>query len=380
MVHRRARWISCAARQTRPRESRALSTARTRERGGRGALTQSDGLHTLECKAIDLAGNVSQDLEQVKIDSESPTTHFAISQNAWLAGAVTIKGTTVDAVSGLANAELAVDGQSDWISLGSSSDWSYSWDTGGSSDGAHTFYARGEDAAGNLESPQSVQVRVDNTPPVVSLVASWRLSEGGKFTAEDSGSGIGSVRVVFSGNGIQPRTLAFSAPPSEIAWDGIDGSGAHVGYGAYLASVTVCDLVGNCASAQGQVLNPVPPRPKPTRPRPSSTSTSTPTPTLTPTSAATPTATSAVALATRPAQSVAVARPEPTLAPKVGVTMPEHWMIWPFVGLLGLIVAVGGTYVVDGRPRELRALRKTIELIFMTNLEDRFEAITKGER
>ena len=347
---------------------------------GDEAVAQSDGPHTLECQAIDVAGNASHAQAQAKIDSESPTTHFAVSQNAWLAGAVSIKGKTVDGVSGLANVEFALDSQSNWTSLESSSDWSYSWDTRGSSDGAHTLYARGEDVAGNLERPQSVQVRVDNTPPQISLASSWNLGQAGKFAAEDSGVGTGSVKAVFSGNGIQPRVVGYTQVPAEIAWDGIDGSGAHVGYGTFQVVVTACDLLGNCATAQAQILDPAPPPPRPTRPRPSPTSTSTPTLTPTHTSTATPTMTTVVGLPTPPAQSVVVTRAEPTPPPKVEVNAPEHWMIWPFVGLLGLIVAVGGTYAVDGRARELRALRKAIELIFITNLENQFEAIAKGEK
>lgn len=77
---------------------------------------------------------------------------------------------------------------------------------------------------------------------------------------------------------------------------------------------------------------------------------------------------------------MAVSRPEPTPLRVARVTQQQHWMIWPFVGLLGLIVAVGGAYSVDRPPRELKELRKTMELIFLTRLEDQLDAKTKGER
>ncbi|MGA2110600.1 MAG: Ig-like domain-containing protein [Anaerolineales bacterium] len=353
---------------------------------GDAAIAQADGPHTLECLATDGAGNTSQAQKEVKIDSSPPTTVFDVTPNTWLAGTVTISGRTVGAVSGLADVDFALDSTSDWISLGSASGWTYSWDTRGSSDGGHRLYARGEDVAGNVETPQSVQVRVDNTPPQISLQSSWVLGQAGKFSAEDSGVGIGNVKAVFSGNGIDPREVDYTQAPGEIAWDGIDGSGGHVGNGTYQVVVTACDLLQNCATAQAQILDPAPPPPNPTRPRPYPTLTATPTPTSTPmpTLAATPTGATMVALSARPARPAGVVRSGQTAAAKVAVkalpSPPEHWIIWPFVGMLGLITAVGTAYAVDGRPKELRALRRSLELIFLTNFENQFEAITKGER
>jgi hypothetical protein len=72
--------------------------------------------------------------------------------------------------------------------------------------------------------------------------------------------------------------------------------------------------------------------------------------------------------------------PPAKVAAKALLRAQEHWMIWPFVGMLGLIAAVGGAYAADGRPRELRALRRSLELMFLTNFDNQFEAITKGER
>jgi len=324
---------------------------------GSAASAAADGTHALECRARDNAGNISQAGDQVSIDSGSPTTHIVLADGAWLAGHTTVRGSTKDAVSGLADVQVTLDGGSSWTSLGSGGNWEYGWDTRTVSDGGHTFSARGEDNAGNLESPQVVNVRVDNTPPVVSLAPSWRLGEGGKFAAQDSGSGIGSVRVVFSGNGIPPRMLAFSAPPPEITWDGIDGSGAHVGCGAYLASVTVCDLVGNCASAQGQVLNPAPPRPKPTWPWPTRTSTSTPTPTPTLTPRPSPSPRPVFSETPRPALSVGASIPVPAPPVPLPAEEPRPWVIWPFIGLLGLVVGVGSTFAIDQRTGEWRAMR-----------------------
>ena len=75
-----------------------------------------------------------------------------------------------------------------------------------------------------------------------------------------------------------------------------------------------------------------------------------------------------------------MSRPELTPYRVTGVIRPQHDMVWPFVGLLGLIAAVGGAYSVDRRPRELKELSKTMELIFLTKLEGQLEAKRKGER
>jgi len=331
---------------------------------GSAASATADGMHALECRARDNAGNMSQAGAQANIDSGSPTTSIVLPDGVWLAGHTTVRGSTKDAVSGLADVQVTLDGGSSWTSLGSGGNWEYGWDTRTVSDGGHSFSARGEDNAGNLESPQVVNVRVDNTPPVVSLAPSWRLSEGGKFTAEDSGSGIGSVCVVFSGNGIQPRTLTFSAPSPEITWDGIDGSGAHVGYGTYLASVTVCDLLGNCASAQGQVLNPAPPPPKPTWPRPTRTPTSTPTPTPTLTPRPSQSPRPVASQTSRPAPSVGAGIPAPVRPVPLPAEEPRPWVIWPFIGLLGLVAGVGSTFAIDQRAGEWRAMRAHLRTLF----------------
>jgi len=85
---------------------------------GSAASAAADGTHALECRARDNAGNISQAGDQVSIDSGSPTTHIVLADGAWLAGHTTVRGSTKDAVSGLADVQVALDGGFSWISLG----------------------------------------------------------------------------------------------------------------------------------------------------------------------------------------------------------------------------------------------------------------------
>ena len=49
----------------------------------------------------------------------------------------------------------------------------------------------------------------------------------------------------------------------------------------------------------------------------------------------------------------------PSPAPPVALpaTGPRPWVIWPFIGLLGLVVGVGSTFAIDQRTGEWRAMR-----------------------
>jgi len=320
---------------------------------GTGASADEDGSHLLECRVFDVAGNSSTGGAEVKIDSLSPLTTVGLVDDAWLAGLVAVHGRTEDAGSGLEGIEAAVDDDG-WVALGIVGDWSFSWDTRGWADGGHEFAARGEDMAGNVEGAKTVRVRIDNSPPDVSMAASWRLGESGSFRAEDAGSGVGSVRAVFSGGGIQPRAVEYSGVPADIHWDGIDGGGVHVGYGTFQAEVTVCDLLGNCTVVRGEITNPQPPPPTLTRRPPSATPTPTSTLAPTPTVQIKPSATPG------PRSSLAIATATVALQPPAPATSVRVWMLWPYAGMVGLVGGIGLAFTMDRRAREMRKIRAAI--------------------
>ena len=85
-------------------------------------------------------------------------------------GVVTLAGTSHDALSGVASAEISLDGGATWQDLAlEGGDWSYIWSTAGLPDGTYDVYVRASDVAGNGESTAHAQVIVSNSPPAVEL-------------------------------------------------------------------------------------------------------------------------------------------------------------------------------------------------------------------
>jgi hypothetical protein len=167
----------------------------------------------------------------------------------------------VDWTSGIALAEISLDGGKTWISVGSSSSWSYEWDTLAVTDGAYELLARAKDNACNQEHTGYVTIKVDNTPPDLSLENSLVvLGNSSAFIADDAGSGVAKAKVTISGNGINPRVLEFSSSGGKqgLDWDGRDGNGAVAPFGMYDVMVEVWDKVGNYSTTSGTWVRPKP--------------------------------------------------------------------------------------------------------------------------
>ena len=83
-------------------------------------------------------------------------------------GVVNLSGTSSDAVSGLAGAEIWVEGGEGWQPLEVvAGAWSATWDTTTVPDGTYFVQVRAMDNAGNVGDPAQVFFEVDNGPPVV---------------------------------------------------------------------------------------------------------------------------------------------------------------------------------------------------------------------
>ena len=111
------------------------------------------------------------------------------ADSAWHTAPVTVTLTPTDAVGEVAQTKYRVDGGT--------------WQTGTSfsvsADGDHAIQYYSEDAAGNAESAQSAQVKIDKTAPVVTMGAPLDggayAKDGGvtcAWTATDATSGVAS--------------------------------------------------------------------------------------------------------------------------------------------------------------------------------------------
>ena len=173
------------------------------------APTLLDGVHIVQIRVTDNAGNTSTISGTIKIDSTPPSLDVSVPTvdglNGWYKSPVTLTASASDATSGLADLQYRVDGGS--------------WTIGTSisvSDGVHTVDFHAHDVAGNqVSSGQTVSV--DTTPP--SLTVSLPIPQGFynwytsapqiTATGSDSGSGVSGFTYSVDGGTWQsgPLTL-----------------------------------------------------------------------------------------------------------------------------------------------------------------------------
>src|SRR5579872_2945539 len=125
---------------------------------------KANGAHTLVVKAYDAAGNAGSASVTVTV-SNSDTTPPTVAISSPLAGA-TVSGTAVPVTGvatdnvGVTKTEFYVDGA--LYITGTTGTFSFSWNSAGKANGAHTLMVKAYDAAGNAGSA-SVTVNVSNT-------------------------------------------------------------------------------------------------------------------------------------------------------------------------------------------------------------------------
>jgi len=221
-------------------------------------------------------GNLS-----VQVDTVPPSSAFGSppeGSSVWVSGVLNMSGSSSDASSGVANAEISLNGGSSWQALAGGS-WSYSWDTSGVPDGSYSVLVRARDVAGHLESTAGITVHVDHTPPLAGLPDEWLIWEPISIGASDSGSGVDSVELTIHGASLGVRKYKWSGGslPGSFVWDRFFGSMAAP-IGRYKVTLEVWDALGNSSSVSGTVVIPAPPTAEPeptsappTDPPPSST-------------------------------------------------------------------------------------------------------------
>src|SRR6187551_161731 len=117
----------------------------------------NDGVHTIEYRTTDVAGNVETlRSATVRIDTTLPTTTND-APAGWRSVPVTVTLTPADALSGIASTQYRIDGGSfqsgTAISVPAPADHS--------NDGVHTIEYHSTDNAGNAEPLQTTTVRID---------------------------------------------------------------------------------------------------------------------------------------------------------------------------------------------------------------------------
>jgi len=324
----------------------------------------TDGVHTVQVKVTDKAGNVSSTSASASVDATPPVSAFisppeGSTVNASGNQVVHLTGSTSDATSGVAGAEISLDGGATWqnLPLGPGDAWSYDWN-GLRNNGTYTFLVRATDNAGNLEHPARVTIVVGNQAPKVSITPLW-LDFGSASVSINPGSLpiAGASITVKDPKDRWPEAVfsyAGSALPTKFTWLGRMGNGSVATIGRYQVTVKAWDAFGNTGSASGWVLIPLPP----------------PQPTATPAALAAPQQpTAAPSMPVRLAAVAPQATPTPTPAPMVVPTQaptpppaaparPSSSPWWPATFTGSLFVLFLSVSFLDPRPAAWRRLAR----------------------
>ncbi len=209
----------------------------------------SDGTHTLEARATDVAGNLTTSTRTIRIDGAPPVTTATpactLAGNAgWCRGPINVSLTASDATAGVDSTEYRLDGGT----------WSaYTGPVNVTGDGTHTVDYRSTDVAGNIEPPGgSLTLRIDSTPPTVTTTPAGTAGTGGWYrsavavtvTAGDTGSGLDSTEYRVDGGAWTPYSGAFN----------VTGDGTHT------VAARATDVAGNSSTTTRTVrVDTVPP-------------------------------------------------------------------------------------------------------------------------
>jgi hypothetical protein len=187
---------------------------------GTGLSITSDGVHTVNTEAYDLAGNVAAQAVTIRFDKTPPTVSPVSAgtfQNGWYNTPVSNQANAADATSGIAGVEHQVNGGA----------WLPGANVTVSSDGTHQVAFRATDNAGHVAQGNTASFSIDRTPPVVvrSIPApgganGWHIVDvSANLSANDALSGItpGSLRYrIGSGVWVPASSLTISSDGTHV--------------------------------------------------------------------------------------------------------------------------------------------------------------------
>lgn len=326
----------------------------------------TDGTRTIYGRISDVAGNTTASTTTLRVDTTPPSVTVTIPPPSggagWYTSQTLFSTSGADAVSGVASTIYSVDGGA-WVSNAPTI-----------SDGTHTVQVRVTDLAGNITT-STTTVRVDATPPSSAFgsppegsttVVNGRITMSG--ATADATSGATGAEISLNG-GANWLPLALNTGGSwSYNWDT-----TQVNNGTYAILVRARDIAGNqenTARVTIVVSNEPPPLiittllnvfdntavpPPPveqvavadTGTEPTSMSTTSPLTTL-----------SNVVVPPTPIEQVAVVDTE---AIKKIETPTIQKILWPAFAFIGLLAVLASASLSDRRPRELRALAKSLD-------------------
>ena len=204
----------------------------------------SDGVHTVNFRATDNAGNVTTLGREVKVDTVTPSLSLSVNGtrgiSGWYKSLTQTSAAASDSGSGLAVIEGSSDGGT-WNALSVLS----------FSDGFHTWQFRARDNAGNLIESPVQNIKIDTIAPAIDMTEELSLGEALYYDLEDMGSGLSVFRVVIEDDAEQYKKISWLDPiggnklRGDILWDGKFKDGTKAGMGEYFITLKVSDAAGN---------------------------------------------------------------------------------------------------------------------------------------
>lgn len=184
-----------------------------------------------------------------------------LGSNNWHTSDVTVALDAADSCSGVAGTEYSTDGGANWQP--------YAGSFAISQEGTTTILYRSTDRAGNVETAQSLTIKLDKTAPTIQLAATPSIINGknGKPVAvtlsgsgADAVSGLAGVSYVVTDEygtplGIPARTLdGQSANWTETLNLEARRNGNDLDGRRYLVTATITDAAGHTATATTEIL------------------------------------------------------------------------------------------------------------------------------
>jgi hypothetical protein len=197
-----------------------------------------EGVNNVSFYSVDKAGNKEEaNTVQAKIDLTAPVTDSDVP-SSWSKDDVTVKLTADDALSGTVASYYSVDGSA--YAVGSLFTVT--------NEGIHkvTFYS--VDAAGNVETANEAVVKIDKTPPVITMNLNGEYQAGMplrlNYSAADSLSGIVYEKMTVSAPGTAAEQAVTNGSDVTLDKPGI-----------YTVTVTVTNAAGLSTTLKKQFTN-----------------------------------------------------------------------------------------------------------------------------
>ncbi|MGB0653097.1 MAG: OmpL47-type beta-barrel domain-containing protein [Thermoplasmatota archaeon] len=191
-----------------------------------------DGVHTLEHRAVDVAGNVEavQSLT-IRVDTQQPATDLATEgpegEEGWFRGPTTLRLEASDNLSGVSGTQVQT-------TAGAWADYVGPLQL---LDGVHDVAGQSHDAAGNQEPQRTLRVKVDGTAPATTVTvtgapgdADWLIADAVlDLQADDATSGVARTEYRLD----------------EGAWITNEGASVTLPDGRYPLDARSTDIAGN---------------------------------------------------------------------------------------------------------------------------------------